>query len=291
VPKEPAPRVPPTEETKAPGRSLPTDHWDSLFDAVTTTLRQAAAKPRLRDGLTEWPARETTVLECVRQLELLQEAVRDERRRSDGSRRMVAALQEALALARTGLLRQQAEGHLDPGIALLQGEGLFRGHLDEALALANGQKRAVAVLQLDLDGCEAIEDRHGRAVVDDVLTIVETRLTGTIRPTDTLARLGQERFACLLVDIPGREQLSHVACKLLDAAAEPLQVRNLQLNVRPSIGIATWHEGAPTADVLLRTADEALTRAKHDGLGYAFSDERAQAWAQWSESALGNSVS
>jgi GGDEF domain-containing protein len=200
VPNHPALSFPSADESKSPARQLPADHWDSLFDAVTTTLRQAAAKPRLRDGLTEWPARETTVLECVRQLELLHETVRDERGRFDESRRMIATLQEALAMARIGLLRQQAEGERDPGTIPLQGEDLLRGHLDEALALANGQKPAVAVLQLDLDGCEAIEDQHGRAVVDDVLTVVERRLAGTIRTTDTLARLGEERFACLLAE-------------------------------------------------------------------------------------------
>ncbi len=79
---------------------LPVDHWDTLFEAVTTTLRQACDKPR--HGVTEWPARETTLKECVRQLELLHHALRDERRRADASLRMVAALQEALAVARTG---------------------------------------------------------------------------------------------------------------------------------------------------------------------------------------------
>ena len=77
-------------------------HWDTLFVAVTATLSQAAHEPKPRAGVTEWPARKTTLLECVRQLELLHDALRGERRRADASLRMVAALQEALAVARTG---------------------------------------------------------------------------------------------------------------------------------------------------------------------------------------------
>jgi GGDEF domain-containing protein len=67
-----------------------------------------------------------------------------------------------------------------------------------------------------------------------------------------------------------------------------LQLSALALNVSPSIGIATWQEGDATAEVLLQLADEAMSRAMRDQSGYAFSDERALLWAQWSESALGS---
>ena len=77
------------------------EQWDTLFDAVMRTLRQTVDKPKPRAGVVEWPARETTLLECVRQLELLHDALRGERRRADASLRMVAALQEALAATRT----------------------------------------------------------------------------------------------------------------------------------------------------------------------------------------------
>ena len=59
--------------------ALPADHWDALFAAVTVTLRETATRPRSQGGPTEWPSRETTILECVQQLELLHEALRGER--------------------------------------------------------------------------------------------------------------------------------------------------------------------------------------------------------------------
>jgi len=76
--------------------ALPADHWDALFAAVTGTLRETATRPRSQGGPTEWPSRETTILECVRQLELLHEALRGERALADRSLRGTSTLLEAL---------------------------------------------------------------------------------------------------------------------------------------------------------------------------------------------------
>lgn len=75
---------------------LPADHWDALFAAVTVTLRETATRPRSQPGVTEWPSRDTTILECVRQLELLHEALRGERSLADRSLRRTSMLLEAL---------------------------------------------------------------------------------------------------------------------------------------------------------------------------------------------------
>ena len=77
-----------------PAGQQPVDHWDALFAAVTTTLRDAATRPRAPNGPAEWPSRETTILECVRQLELLHDALRAERGLVDRSARRVVALLE-----------------------------------------------------------------------------------------------------------------------------------------------------------------------------------------------------
>ena len=76
---------------------LPADHWDALFAAVTVTLRETATRPRSHAGVTEWPSRDTTILECVRQLELLHEALRGERALADRSLSRAAVLLEALS--------------------------------------------------------------------------------------------------------------------------------------------------------------------------------------------------
>lgn len=82
-----------------------------------------------------------------------------------------------------------------------------------------------------------------------------------------VSRIGGDKFACVLVGMPGREQLSHLAFKLFDAVSAPLRVGELQLTVRPSIGVAPY----PT--VGRGAADAAMVRVKRSESGYGFFDE------------------
>lgn len=60
------------------------------------TLRESATGSRSHRGMTEWPSRDTTILECVRQLELLRDALHDERSLADRSLCTTSMLLEAL---------------------------------------------------------------------------------------------------------------------------------------------------------------------------------------------------
>ena len=86
-------------------------------------------------------------------------------------------------------------------------------------------------------------------------------------------------YACVLLDLPSREQLTHVACKMLDLLSEPVQIGERQLLLRPSIGIAMCPDDGDTTDELLEIAGAAMRRAGDQGNGYAFSDARAERWA------------
>lgn len=291
----------PTPETRAAGRpssdglpvaSNPIDDWNSLFDAVTMRLRTAAAQLVRGATPTDPTARreqmEATVLECVQELERLQRSVGAHHILAEALPGPVDACKQTSPWLDHTPPRGAAPGMGSPVAATLRNERLFCAQLEAALVDAKRHRQRLAVLQLQLGGCADIASRHGNDVANDVLAIVEERLAATIRLGDKVGRIGGDRFTCFLVDVPGREQLSHLACKLLDAIAEPLQVRTLALTVSPSIGIASWHDGEETAGTLLEAAHEAMRRATRDRSGYAFSDERAVVWAQWSESALGS---
>lgn len=246
------------------GLNLPIEDWDELFLAVQTRLRLSAGA-----ALDAAPM-QGVVLECVDALGGLHTALRDERHLCEGMALELAAMHDALASARS----VQAD-------ALTAHNGaLFRVQLGEVLNAANAQRQAVTLLQLDIEGCDGIKVAHGSEVGEALLRIVAGRLARSVRVNDKLARLAEEQFACILVDVAGREQLSHLACKVLDAIAAPLQVRSLKLTVRPSIGIATCHDGESSPEALLRSAGAAASRARRGRSGYAFADELAEAWAR-----------
>jgi diguanylate cyclase (GGDEF)-like protein len=279
-------------EDRLPVSRIPFDDWNALFAAVTKRLQTAAAElvggTKPADPTARRERMKTIVLECVAELEGLQRAANVERTADDELPCSVEAGQQTLPWSdesHSGHATSAAMGVAQPALA---NNPLFSEQLNTALAEAKRYRQPLAVLQLQIAGCAEIASRHGSDVVNDVLAIIGKRLTRTIRMRDKVGWIGANCFTCLLVDVSGREQLSHLACKLLDSVAEPLQVRTLALTMSPSIGIATWQEGDATAEFLVRTADEAMRRARRDRLGYAFSDERALAWANSSRSALGS---
>jgi diguanylate cyclase (GGDEF)-like protein len=127
----------------------------------------------------------------------------------------------------------------------------------------------------DLDGFKAINDAHGHRTGDDVLRIVAMRLARAVRGEDVVNRLGGDEFACLLAELSSREQLSQLACKLLDAVSVPVSIGDLELSVRPSIGIATWPADETSPEALLDSADAAMYHAKREKSG-GFFNERAE---------------
>jgi diguanylate cyclase (GGDEF)-like protein len=128
------------------------------------------------------------------------------------------------------------------------------------------------VLYLDLDGFKQVNDRQGHNAGDLVLRIVAARLRGAVRAGDLVARLGGDEFACMLPSAMSRDQLGHMARKLLDAIGEPVQVASARFAVRPSIGVAVYPGDGASADDLLAHADAAMYRAKRMRNGYVFFD-------------------
>ncbi len=262
---------PPAGGTEAAERAL-------IVQAMVATLRSAVAATA--DADLPW---HDTVLDGALALEQLQAASCLER---DHVQRLQADLhstQASLSAARTELLgtqarerRQRHAAEHDSLTALPNRRG-FRARLDDVLGSAERPAPQVAVLYLDLDGFQPINDQHGHATGDELLRIVAERLSRNVRADDMVCRLGGDEFACLLSHPMGREQLGQIARKLFDAVSAPLQLGELHLSVRPSIGIAVCPGDGDTPGALLKRADAAMYRAKRRQLGYAFFDRRSDA--------------
>ena len=135
-------------------------------------------------------------------------------------------------------------------------------------------RAALALLYVDLDDFRSIDAAHGRAAGDEVLAIIGVRLTRVMRVQDTVRHLGGDALACVLDDWGDREQLLRLVSKLADAASAPVTVGAVEVTVRPTIGIATGQADGASAEILLRRADAAMTRAQRQQTSYAFFDGR-----------------
>ncbi|MEO8311962.1 MAG: diguanylate cyclase [Caldimonas sp.] len=139
---------------------------------------------------------------------------------------------------------------------------------------------SIAVMRIGFGSFEDIAAEPGSAVVAQLLQIASSRLAHALRPEDIVTRIDRQGFACALLELPSREQLTHLACKMIDLLSEPIQLAERKIALSPTIGIAMCPRDGTTADELIATATEAMRRARDQESRYAFSDARAEIWAR-----------
>jgi diguanylate cyclase (GGDEF)-like protein len=128
---------------------------------------------------------------------------------------------------------------------------------------------ALSAVMADLDLFKSINDAHGHQVGDDVLRgFVDLAKQSVRQSSDWIARYGGEEFVVVLpeTDLLGA---ARTAEKIRDCcAATPIQTEAGALVVTASFGVAQLESDGTSieaADSLLRDADSALYRSKHDG--------------------------
>lgn len=258
--------------------------WDMLFDAVKDRIRSIVGEQPLLSY--ELPAHDialrvrASVLECVAALDQLHTMLMQERARRRQLQTEVCEVRVALAQTLSELVgtqageRQALHQAQHDALTALPNRRFFFDRLEHELTRIAPVVPTLAVLYLDLDGLKQINDSHGQDAGDELLKIVAARLAGAVRADDTVSRLGGDEFACLLVNPPSREQLGHLAGKLIDSVSAPLIMGSLKVTVRPSIGIAVSPVDGSTVEALLRSADAAMYSAKRQRTGHAFVDGR-----------------
>jgi diguanylate cyclase (GGDEF)-like protein/PAS domain S-box-containing protein len=139
--------------------------------------------------------------------------------------------------------------------------------LDLLLARRQGDGVDVAMLLLDLDRFNIINDSLGHEAGDEVLLAVASRLRQALRPSDTLARLGGDEFLLVCESQDGVRQVVGLAERMGAALSRPLVLPSGEHVLTASIGIAVAEGTSDTSASLLRDADAAMHRAKRRGPG------------------------
>ncbi|UZD64392.1 MULTISPECIES: diguanylate cyclase domain-containing protein [Marinobacter] len=142
---------------------------------------------------------------------------------------------------------------------------LLEDRLQHAIRHAHRKQQMLAVMFVDLDHFKAVNDSHGHAAGDHLLTEIAGRLQSCLREDDTLARLGGDEFIVLLPELDSSEHAIRVAHRLIEANARPYRCGDALLRVGSSIGISLYPLDGETADALMERADEAMYQAKAAG--------------------------
>ncbi|MBK1647817.1 putative bifunctional diguanylate cyclase/phosphodiesterase [Rhabdochromatium marinum] len=156
-----------------------------------------------------------------------------------------------------------ASSHLDP-LTQLPSQTLLFDRLEQALIAAQRVQRGVAVLTLGVDQLSRINDGLGYAAGDQAIQAIAKRLLDSIRRSDSLGRLGSDRFA-LTMQIAAQEDAVKIAEKLLKALTGVIDVAGQQLSLSVSIGISLFPNDGDDRDYLLKASASAMQHAKQAG--------------------------
>jgi len=124
-----------------------------------------------------------------------------------------------------------------------------------------------ALLAFDLDRLKDVNACWGYATGDEVLRRIGERLTQLAGERGRAARLGGDRFALLLPDLPDPATALERAREALEQLARPLEVAGVEITPSATIGVALHPDHGSGFDQLMRCAELAVDEAKREGGG------------------------
>mgnify|MGYP006201125743 CR=1 FL=1 len=120
---------------------------------------------------------------------------------------------------------------------------------------------------------QIVQQRQGLAIAmteAEALKGVAERLGAAVREVDTVSRHGGDEFLVLVMGVRDKQSVSHLAQKIASHIQAPCQLFVGQVSIKLSIGIARFPQDGDSAEALVKQADTAMYKAKHEGAAYGF---------------------
>lgn len=142
----------------------------------------------------------------------------------------------------------------------------LRTRVDDEFKRARRYDDPLTCIMFDVDHFKAVNDTHGHDVGDQVLIEIAKRLQAGVREVDVVARYGGEEFLMVLPSTPYSGGILVAERTRLNIANSPVTTGEHSHNVTVSAGVASFpHASIDSKDKLLKSADQALYRAKEAG--------------------------
>jgi diguanylate cyclase (GGDEF)-like protein len=162
---------------------------------------------------------------------------------------------------------QSREAALHDPLTGLPNRALILQLLEHAFRAAQRSKTLSALFFLDLDRFKEVNDTYGHQVGDELLVEVAKRLTGLLRPGDSVARLSGDEFVILCEDLADPSAADPIALRINAAMSRPFALSRREVRAGASIGIAFVGRGSDSPEELLHDADLAMYQAKRARAG------------------------
>jgi len=151
---------------------------------------------------------------------------------------------------------------------------LFHDRVSQAVARGQRYDRTAAIIVLDIDMFQRINDALGFVVGDQLLRKAADRLVEILRNTDTVSllddhsasptvsRTGADEFGILLTDLSDSDMVTWIVKRILDSMSQSLEIDGHEIFLTCSVGISLYPHDGDCADALIKNANAARYSAK-----------------------------
>lgn len=137
--------------------------------------------------------------------------------------------------------------------------------LEQALGFARNAGERVWIVIIDLDHFKFVNDALGHQAGDQLLREVASRTAAAVGPTDTVARIGGDEFALVLVGRSGETQVKTSVDAVMEVISRRVRLDGRSMVISCSAGVAEFPTDGGDAETLLKHAEIAMHRSKELG--------------------------
>jgi len=178
---------------------------------------------------------------------------------------------------RTAIQKDLARLESTDTLTGLANRRFFMEDLSHTLNIADRQMRQVALIMLDLDRFQTLNDSLGHQFGDELLIKVSERLNRLSDERILVAYSGGDEFMFCQQQVDDLDDIIHLLGQIKQCFDLPFEVQGQSHGITATMGVAVYPQSGLDADTLLRNADIALYRAKEQGRNtYQFYTEGMQ---------------
>jgi diguanylate cyclase (GGDEF)-like protein/PAS domain S-box-containing protein len=163
----------------------------------------------------------------------------------------------------------------------LPNRNMFHNRLEQEIVKSKRADLSLALLLVDLDEFKEVNDTLGHDVGDLLLKEAARRIKACVRDSDSVARLGGDEFTIILSELNATNEVDGIVEKTIASLAEEFPIGEEIIHISGSIGITLFPKDATDIDALIKSADQAMYTAKHNGRNcYSYFTQSLQDAAQ-----------
>ncbi|MEA2047459.1 MAG: diguanylate cyclase [Campylobacterota bacterium] len=142
---------------------------------------------------------------------------------------------------------------------------LLDDRLKHAIDHAQRFDKCLSLIFCDLDNFKPINDTYGHTIGDVILKKVADSLKDIFRKEDTVCRFGGDEFVILLEELSSFDYLDTILQRINDITKRPCIIDGHTIPIGMSIGASIYPDDGLTPEDLIKSADNAMYRAKNRG--------------------------